>query len=279
MLIFVSLYFICRGPPLSFCTLLGFSLIFLELFFLLFLKLRLIFFVQLQSSYMQGITNCVFLNEIAINMCKVSRFFYLSNIVISVTVKRAVWKIKKLSESPGTLPMVAQLCKNGSKNWQNLSPIYNLHCNREIGQKWGLVIFFDWGPYWQKVNASELHYARSFRDTQLDHIWLAQIRAQNRPNIPNTAKYGQIYLPAIETLVTGLYHSGAKSSVWQARDGPQHRTRVQRGRQGEWLRASGGFSISRTYPSRHWDGGSKLRLDWVIYDYNRLLEFMELCSI
>ena len=130
MLIFVSLYFICRGPPLSFCTLLGFSLIFLELFFLLFLKLRLIFFVQLQSSYMQGITNCVFLNEIAINMCKVSRFFYLSNIVISVTVKRAVWKIKKLSESPGTLPMVAQLCKNGSKNWQNLSLIYNLHLRR-----------------------------------------------------------------------------------------------------------------------------------------------------
>ena len=104
----------------------------------------------------------------------------------------------------------------------------------------------------------------------------------NRPNMPKTAKYakyGQIYLPAIETLLTGLYHSGAKSSLWQACDGPRHRTRVQRGRQGEWLRASGGLSISRTCPFRHWDGGSKLRLDWVIYDYNRLLEFMELCSI
>ena len=58
----------------------------------------------------------------------------------------------------------------------------------------------------------------------------------NRPDMPKTAKYakyGQIYLPAIETLLTGLYYSGAKSSLWQARDGPRHRTRVQRGRQGE----------------------------------------------
>ena len=159
---------------------------------------------------------------------------------------------------------------------------FTIYIYREIGQKWDLVIIFYWGSYWHKVNASELHYARSFRVTQLDHIWLAQICAQNRPNIPNTAKYakyGQIYLPAIETPVTGLNHSGTKSSLWQARDGPRHRTRVQGGRQGEWLRASGGLLISRTCPSRHWDGGSKLRLDWVIYDDNRLLEFMELCSI
>ena len=41
----------------------------------------------------------------------------------------------------------------------------NLHCNYdgEIRQKWDLVITFDRGSYWRKVNASELHFAWSFQ--------------------------------------------------------------------------------------------------------------------
>ena len=41
----------------------------------------------------------------------------------------------------------------------------NLHCNYdgEIRQKWDLVITFDQGSYWRKVNASELHFAWSFQ--------------------------------------------------------------------------------------------------------------------
>ena len=64
--------------------------------------------------------------------------------------------------------------------------------------------------------------------------WAFQTKyGQIGPNTAKYAKYGQIYLPAIETPVTGLNHSGTKSSLWQARDGPRHRTRVQGGRQGE----------------------------------------------
>ena len=48
-----------------------------------------------------------------------------------------------------------QLCK----------PFLVLHCNYNggVGQKFNLVVTSDWGSYWRKVNASELHFARSFQ--------------------------------------------------------------------------------------------------------------------
>ena len=40
-----------------------------------------------------------------------------------------------------------------------------LYCNYngEIQPKWYLVITFEWGSYWHKINASELHFAWSFQ--------------------------------------------------------------------------------------------------------------------
>ena len=74
----------------------------------------------------------------------------------------------------------------------HVKPFLVLRCNYngENGQKFNLVITFDWREGPNDLRATRLNCILQdlFRDTPLDHIWGAQIRAQICqiwPNMPN----------------------------------------------------------------------------------------------
>ena len=76
--------------------------------------------------------------------------------------------------------------KTNSKTHKKNPPVLHCNYNGEIGQKWDLVKNFDGGSCWQKVNLSELNFARPF---QRHPTWPYLARSNTRPNTAKYAKY------------------------------------------------------------------------------------------